>query len=224
MTRDPNTPRPSDLDLPWYVIERLDAEETARLEAALAQDLELARHLEVTHEERIATVRLNEALDAPPAAAREALFARIDADVARRRPIGNLLSRLSAFLAGLSPPVLATAALAAFAIIVIQGALLSGAFQGGSGPGYTTASAPGEAIGTGEILLVGFVPTATTAEIIALLDDAHASVVSGPRPGGLFEIKIADRRLSSAELQSVITRLRERTGVVRFVASEGGGR
>ncbi len=220
---DLDDPSENLLDLPWYLTKRLGPDEAARIEADLARDPELARALEIAREELAETVGSNEDLGAPSLAAREALFARIDAEAARKRSTRGVLDGLLRRLSGLSPPILATAAAAAFAVIVVQGALLSGMFRGGiDDPRYVTASAPSAPVAAGEIVLVGFAPTASVAAIVDLLHEAHGTIVSGPRPGNLFEVRLADHRLAAPDLQNAIAHLRDQTGVVQFVASESG--
>src|SRR4051794_39831242 len=123
MTTEPD-PDETDLLLPWHVTGRLDPAEAARVESA--RDASLARRLDMARAERDAAVAVNRSLGAPSPAAREALFARIDADLAARaRPSGGWLRRLGAALAGLSPPVLAGAALAACLVILAEAGLLT---------------------------------------------------------------------------------------------------
>ena len=80
--------------LPWYARGTLSGRDAERVEQALAGDRELARRYELVRRELAETTRLNEALGAPSARAREKLFAAINAEEARaprrrRRPISR---------------------------------------------------------------------------------------------------------------------------------------
>ena len=73
------------------------------------------------------TIHLNETLGAPSARAIEALFAKIDAEPARRPAMSLILgARIGEFFAGLSPRTLAWLASAAALAIVLQAGLIAG--------------------------------------------------------------------------------------------------
>ena len=98
-----------------------------RVEAALANNPELARRYELVREELGETIHLNETLGAPSARAMEALFAKIDAEPARRPAVSfNLGARISEFFASLSPRTLAWSASAAVLAILLQAGLIGG--------------------------------------------------------------------------------------------------
>jgi hypothetical protein len=78
---------------------------------------------------------------------------------------------------------------------------------------YQTASAPTE----GGIVAVRFVPDASAAEITKFLEAFNASVVGGPRPGGFYHLRIADRTLPHEELAKTVGRMAQET-VVEFAA------
>lgn len=220
---DPTEPRDSELLLPWHVIQRLDAEAAARLDTELAEDPELARRFELARQERVETVAVNRALGTPSAAARAALFARIDAEVARTHPTRTRLDRLAGWLSALSPRAMAISAAIAALVIVIQAGLLSMVvIGGGEGSRYVTAASPEAPKTAGQLLLVAFVPGASAAQVTALLRETHAAIVDGPHPGGIYEVKVADAPLSPADLKAAIELLRKQTSVVQFVASESG--
>jgi hypothetical protein len=80
--------------------------------------------------------------------------------------------------------------------------------------GYQVAAASSE----GAVVAVRFVPTASAAEITAFLDTYQASVVGGPRPGGLFRLRVSDRAMGPDELAAIAARIgRER--VIELVAA-----
>src|ERR1700686_3783383 len=94
--------------LPWYAAGTLNRRDMQRVQDALAQDPELARRYELAREELAGTIEVNETLGAPSARTMQELFAKIDAEPARRRIARTALAeRFAAFLANLSPRTLA---------------------------------------------------------------------------------------------------------------------
>ncbi|AWN40900.1 hypothetical protein [Methylobacterium durans] len=224
----PRTPpgEPDDLDLilPWRATGRLGPAEAERVEAALARDPDLARRLALAEAERAGTVAVNEALGHPTGAARDALFARIDADLAADARAGSRgwIARLGEALAALSPPALAGLGLAACLVILAQVGLLAGAMlRAPTGPAYETASQGGAgAAGAGTFALVAFAPAATAAQIADGLREVGAVIVDGPRPGGLYRLRLASEPVSPAAAEAILGKLRARPGLVQFAAPE----
>src|ERR1700689_2730234 len=100
--------------LPWHAAGTLSPRDAHRVETALAADPELARRYELVREELAQTIHLNETLGAPSPRAMQALFAKIDAEPARRPAASiNLGARIAEFFASLSPRTLAWSASAA---------------------------------------------------------------------------------------------------------------
>src|SRR5271165_237569 len=74
--------------LPWHAAGTLSRRDAERVEAALANDNELARRYDLVREELGETIRLNESLGAPSARAMDRLMAGLEAEAAsapRRR-------------------------------------------------------------------------------------------------------------------------------------------
>ena len=112
--------------LPWHAAGTLSRRDAQRVEDALANDPELARRYALVREELGETIHLNETLGAPSARALEKLFAKIDAEPARRQAQSlNLGSRIGEFFASLSPRTLAWSASAAAMAILLQAGLLA---------------------------------------------------------------------------------------------------
>jgi len=84
--------------LPWHAAGTLGRRDTQRVEEALANDPELARRFEMVREELGETILLNETLGAPSGRAMEKLFAKIDAEPARKQAMsfGILLEPVAA--------------------------------------------------------------------------------------------------------------------------------
>lgn len=207
--------------LPWYAAGTLGVAEARRVAEAIEQDPELAARLAEIREEATETLLLNESLGAPSRRAADKLFAAIDAEQASNpRPYKrkfNLPSWLTEKLARASPRTLLLAASAATLIIALQAGILIGSISRDPAPGYRTASAPDSVITTGPQLLVNFAPSATVADIEAVLKEAGGVIVDGPA-AGIYRVQIGPANLDQAGIERVIQMLRDRPDIVRFVA------
>jgi anti-sigma factor RsiW len=208
--------------LPWHAAGTLNRRDAERVEQALSQDAELARRFELVREEMEETIHLNETLGAPSARAAQKLFAAIEADgpVKKSRPLSFQLSGwLSGLIEQLSPRTLAWSAAAAGLAIVLQFGLLAGLVLSERGGTYETASfGQPAASGAGAFALVRFNPNATAAEITRFFDAHKASVVEGPRPGGIYRVRVAATSLSKDELAKRVAQLSEDKNVIAFIA------
>jgi anti-sigma factor RsiW len=204
---------------PFYVAGALTPDELARFEAALAQDPELARNVAAARAERDEILALNEALPAPSARALDTLFAKIDAEPARKPSLWARLD-LGGALAGLfSPRALGWATAAACAVIALQAGLLTQSKPGQPDAQYNTASGPQEnARAAGAYALVSFAPGANMEAVGALLGQTGAQIVEGPRAGGFYRLRLGGADLAPAEAQRKIDALRQANALVRFVA------
>jgi anti-sigma factor RsiW len=208
-----------ELLLPWHAAGTLDHRDTQRVEAALANDPELARHYELVREELAQTIHLNETLGAPSARAMEALFAKIDAEPARRPAMSiNLGARIGEFFANLSPRTLAWSASAAALAILLQAGLIAGIMLKEKSPGgYETASAPTSVAGEGAYALIRFQPQANAADISNFLETNKLSIAGGPSAGGLYRVRTAATKLPKTDLARIVKTLQE-DKVVGFIA------
>jgi len=206
--------------LPWHAAGTLDRRDTRRVEAALAEDPELTRRYALVRDELGETIHLNETLGAPSARAVDALFAKIDAEPARRQVASlKLGARIGEFFAGLSPRTLAWSASAAALAIVLQAGLITGIILKENGPdGYETASAPTRVTGEGSYALVRFQPHANAAAIADFLETNKLSIAGGPSAGGLYRVRIAPTRLAKPDLDRVVKELQRNT-VIGFIAT-----
>jgi len=215
--------------LPWHAAGTLDHRDTRRVEAALAENPELASRYELAREELGETIHLNETLGAPSARAMTALFAKIDAEPARRPVVSlNLGARISEFFSSLSPRTLAWSATGAALAIVLQAGLITGImFKDNGSGGYETASAPTSVSGQGGIgvptafqsdyALIRFQPQATAAEISQFLETNKLSIAGGPSAGGLYRVRVAAAKLPKTDLDRLVKTLQENK-VVGFIA------
>jgi anti-sigma-K factor RskA len=205
--------------LPWYAAGTLRRRERQRVEDALRSDPELARHAELVHEELAETIRLNEMLGAPSARAMDRLMASIDAEVNGRhkiRSVRAVASRVATLIAGLSPRTLAIAASVAVLAIAVQAFVLLGVLTKPQGA-YQTAAVDAGAHRHGAFALVRFAKQASAAEITKFLETYQATLVDGPKAGGLYRVKVAMTALAKEELARIVLRM-QHEHVVEFAA------
>jgi anti-sigma factor RsiW len=206
--------------LPWHAAGTLSREDAARVEAALARDHELARRYALVREELAETIRLNEALGAPSPRPLQRLMTRIESEAAnpaRGRGSVAIGRWLEGLLLRLSPRTLAWSAVAAAVVILVQAGFLAALFVGPQGHSYRTASVeqPGA---PGSYALVGFVAAASAADVTKFLETHKASIVEGPRAGGLYRIRIGEGGLARDKLADIVGRMQQESAVVRFAA------
>jgi hypothetical protein len=216
-----NEPERSDIEelLPWHAAGTLSRRDAQRVEAALASDPELARRYALVREELGQTIHLNETLGAPSARAMETLFAKIDAEPARKPMSLDLGARIGEFFASLTPRTLAWSASAAALAILLQAGLIAGiALKDKGTGGYETASAPSSAKGEGAYALIRFQPQASAADITKFLETNKLSLAGGPSAGGLYRVRIAAAALPKDELARLVKTLQE-DKVVGFIAT-----
>src|SRR5919107_2363017 len=131
-------PEDVELLLPWHAAGTLSRRDAERVEAALANDNELASRYELVREELGEAIRLNETLGAPSSRAMQQLFAKIDAEPARAPQSSfNLGAWLTEFVASFRPRTLAYAASAAALAIVLQAGNLPRGFVQNGGVGFS---------------------------------------------------------------------------------------
>jgi anti-sigma factor RsiW len=220
-TASEREPSETELLLPWYAAGTLNRREMAEVEAALANDPELARRLEWVRAEFAQEIYINEEAAAPPDNDVKALFAKIDALPARRSAAAvptSFADRIAEFLAALSPRTLAWSAMAAGLAIALQAGLIAGImFKETSPGGYETASAPASTPGDGAYVLIRFQPQASAADIASFLTANKLSIVEGPSGGGLYRVRVAPTKLAKPDLAAIVKKLQD-DKVIGFIA------
>jgi hypothetical protein len=209
--------------LPWYAAGTLDAREADQVEAAVAADAELARHLDLAREELTETILLNEALGAPSPRVMENLFKAIDRErkVARAPAAGG---GLGGWLMDLfTPRAFAFAAGAAVFVIMLQAGVIAKLWlqdRVGATASFGPASVPPSAtrgIDLGSFLLVRFAPQANMADVTRFLDARDAMIVDGPRPGGpggLYKVRVARTYVGKEELERLVREFQSASNLI----------
>ncbi|HEY7301494.1 MAG TPA: hypothetical protein VH684_26690 [Xanthobacteraceae bacterium] len=205
--------------LPWHAAGTLSRGEAERVERALASDRDLAREFELIREEFHETIHLNESLGTPSTRAAQKLFAAIEAEGARapRRASFDIAGRLSAFISGFAPKTLAYAAAAGALAIIVQAAVLTDLAVKGNQTGSSFGLAS-KSSSDGPAIMVRFAPQATASEITAFLGAYKAEMVSGPRSGNFYQIRVPGLN-SPADISSVVEKMQKESNIVAFVAA-----
>jgi len=209
--------------LPWYVTGRLEASERQRVEQYLSLHPEMRRQLDLVEQERTETIAANEAIVPPRSLHADALQARISA--ASSSAVSGLASSLLAAISGFfSTPTAAgvrwATAAAALVVAVQMGVIGSLSTQLARQPGgatFTTASGGAASQQDGTYALVRFADSATAAVISVELLQRDMSIVEGPKPGGLYLVRIGPANLSTAERDAKIADLRHNKPLVVLV-------
>ena len=217
MTLHPERPDIEAL-LPWHAAGTLSRRDAERVEQALASDRELARRYDLVREELNETIHLNETLGAPSARCMEKLFAAIDAEAPRAKKTSfDFVGRIVEFMSSFSPRTLAMAGAAAAIALFVQAAVLTSMVvqdgPGASGPMLANHEHNGP-----QLAAIRFTPNATAADITRFLDVNKVTVVQGPKRGGLYDIKLSEKRLSQDELSQIIQKMKSEARIVEFIA------
>ena len=217
-----NEKTPSEIEelLPWHAAGTLSRADARRVEDALARDPELARRYALVRDEFGETIVLNETLGAPSAHAMEKLFAKIDAEPARKAAASlNLGARVTEFFAGLTPRSLAYAGAAAAIAILLQAGVIASIVLKDKAGGYQTASAPtNPPVGEGAFTLIRFAPQATQDDVSKFLEANKFSIAAGPMAGGLYKVRVSMTAMPKADLAYIVKKL-QGDKVVTFIAT-----
>lgn len=208
-----------ELMLPWYEAGTLSPAEMRRVGAYLAAHPDMGARLALVREELSGTIAANEALGMPSHAARDRLMAQIAAEAGAAPQMSGLTAWWKGWLpAGFSPGLSLAAAAAALIIIVQAVALVSLAPRDTDN---RLAAGDQLAAASGTFILIRFAENASAGEIAALLQSIGGAIVDGPKPGGVYKLRISPRALTVEERDAIIARLREKTDLVTFLAPSG---
>jgi anti-sigma factor RsiW len=204
--------------LPWYVTGRLAPADRSRVETYLATHPSAAFALDCARAERQQTVIANEALTPPSADAFKALAGagpQRPPKVIQRASRSLLAQAVLEFFRRPKPHHVRTAALATAALVIAQAAAI-GWLLSRDGPA-TYQVALGENARDGVYALVVFADEARVAEIARVLAEFDGSIVDGPKPGGVYKLRLGKEDKTRADADVLLHRLSERRGVVRVV-------
>ena len=112
------------------------------------------------------------------------------------------------------------AAVAAALLLLVQAAVITTLLVRGDG-GATYHTASGQSDDRGVSALVVFAEDARLPAISRLLADLDATIVDGPKPGGVYKVRIRTADRSDAARDALLRRLAERRDVVRSVLPAG---
>ncbi|MDP2621755.1 MAG: hypothetical protein Q8P46_16540 [Hyphomicrobiales bacterium] len=210
--------------IPWYVTGKLDEDERAAVEAYFEEHPEARKQLGLVGEEIDATLVASDAIDAPSARMLDRLIADIDAIEGSQAAGGGAFARalkaLTAWLPETAPMGLRLAGVAAALVICAQAATI-GWFvvkQQVPADGYETASDSATTQSDGPRALVAFQNGARAADIAKLMDEVGAVIVDGPKPGGVFVIRLKTATMSQDDAAAAIAALQARGDIVKFAA------
>jgi anti-sigma factor RsiW len=205
--------------LPWYATGRLEPDELARVERYLAAHPEVARQLDLVRAERDEAVAVNEAMGAPSAGA----AARLMAGLATARPawaaqraVQGWAEHVRGLFVAPTAGAVRWAAIAVAVLVAVQAVTIASLLNERAGT-YQTASGGQAAAEAGIAVLVVFADGARAAAIADLLAELDASIVDGPRAGGVYKVRLRTEDLSEPAREALVRRLAERRDVVRAV-------
>ncbi|MDA7947866.1 MAG: hypothetical protein MPJ78_10360 [Hyphomicrobiaceae bacterium] len=208
--------------LPWYEQGRLDARDAKRVEEYLAAHPEMEHQISLIAEERGETVLLNEARGAPGAGALDRLMEGIEADEAANPSLASVKPALKGWMSKLFgtpvPAGLQWASAAAAVVIVAQGVALGvlTTSEVSQGPAYETASSPAQKATAGTYAVVQFAQDATAAQINGLLTEMGLSIVDGPKPGGMYRVRLSGKALENSKRDTILKQLLSHEGLVEL--------
>jgi anti-sigma factor RsiW len=210
--------------LPWYESGQLDAEDTKRVEAYLSAHPDMASQLALVEEERVEAVQMNEARGAPAAGALDRLMETIDQHEVNNPSLASTKTALwgwaSKLLGAPVPASMQWVAAAAAVLIVVQGVSLGVLMTSGvpQGPGYETASGLGQTAAQGTFALVQFAEGARAEDINGILTEMGFTIVDGPKPGGIYKIRISDEVLEVEKRDTILKKLLAQQNLISFAA------
>jgi hypothetical protein len=206
-------PEGVDLLLPWYLNQTLEKGEREVVTRHLRGCPICQRELEVIKGERKLYQAETEEIPVPQT------FPHLMSEIEKRER-GGIWQRIAQFIPR-SQPALATALIVTQFIVIIGLIGLLAVNPWGAGEKiYRTLSGPQVIEGTGPRLTILFqdgIQEETAREVILAI---NGTIVGGPTPMGIYTVELQSD-LSPAELQGVISSLRQQRDTIRFVEVEG---
>lgn len=208
--------------LPWYVTGKLTPSDRAKVEDYIISHPEMSTQVALIQHESEETIESNQRLGGPSHKAFDNLMDEIEREEKDRSL--PLLSRVTKFFQEMHPQSFQVAAFAAIALLLGQ-AVVIGSLMTGPSFGPTSSPAPYETASSSDPtdiavdLELAFQDDITAVEIKDTLIAIGVTVVGGPNPGGVYQLSFGQSAPVEEELEKIITDLRSRSGLIRFVAA-----
>ena len=201
--------------LPWYANGTLDSKDSRKVEAALAQDDELAREFDLVLEDQAAVVELVSEEEVPISMA-ERFKAQLHAEQTKaqetqppRASQEGVVDRLLALLFPARPRAYVFVTAMALVLVPVI-ALVSYNAGTQQTTQYQTASGPSAVATDATRVLVQFSSSAAWTDIDAYLKENSGQVVKGPTADGFYELEFQSQ-------DGLIEKLSAERGVFEFV-------
>jgi anti-sigma factor RsiW len=196
--------------LPWYVTGKLAPSETRKVERFLAEHPDALSQLQLIGTERQETALANEAMGWPRSGMSDRLMASLPGSATSSRGHGRF-AKFGQFFR-MHPTLGAQWAALAMALLILgQAAFIAVLLT--RAPTYRLAAG---ARADGAAALIAFTDDAKASDIARLLADFEATIVDGPKPGGVYKIRL--RRLDKSQPDdTLLSRLAEHRDMVRIV-------
>lgn len=207
--------------LPWYVSGRISATDKARVDAYAKAHPEVIQHIALARDEADIVFADNAAIHAPRDALLRLQRSVTNSPSARLHAVqAGLIDRIGAWLGGFSPRQLAYSGVTAALVLAIQAASITSLISNSPAPGgYETASGPGStSAAQGSFALVAFQPAAPQSTLSAFLAENGYIIVDGPKPGGVYRLRVSETTLSPTDIDAAVAKLKGRTDLVAFAS------
>lgn len=231
MTSKPMTHEPENLSeadeiaalLPWYVTGKISAADKARVDAYASAHPDILAHIVLARDEADSVFTENASIPMPRGGLERLQKSLAASPSARLHGVkASIIDRFGNWLSSLAPRQLAYAGTAAALAIAVQAASI-GSILSNQPPavGYQTASGPQAALGKGTFALIAFQQAAPQGTLTAFLASNGFVIVDGPKPGGMYRVRISEMALSQAELDTALGKLKARADLVSFASASG---
>lgn len=209
--------------LPFYAMGTLDPHECARVDAFLDANPDMRVQLALIEDERVATVRDNEAIAPPRGLTVDALLSQLPKSASQQATgaVKGAFARMAELFRAPDASGLRWAAAAVVALVAVQ-SIAVGTVLVGERPGYELASGGTVQGETGTFALVRFKPDATFANIRAELQRLDLDWVSGPNGAGLVTLRISENELAAEANTIRIQTIKTEAETIDFITSKGG--
>lgn len=209
--------------LPWYEKGLLPPRDARRVQDYLERNPDRLRFLGLIREEMSETIEANERAGMPSPSALDRLMQAVETEARPSRAMrADAGPGFFARLLGLDRSAwLPVAGFAAALLILVQAAALGVLLWQGSEGSRLASGDPAVTIDAGNTVLVRFAETATAADISGLLRSFNAVIVDGPKPGGIYRLRISPQPLQPERREEILRQIRARSDIIAFAAPSG---